>query len=143
MTVPYWTRDFESESVGNLKGCGGLGLQGGGSLEARANLRYQELRLSTGANRQKEEAATFCPRNFDRVVVVAVWYDLRPAGGTVAGLDSLPGPVASGRWSYHHDGKADWRPRRAVAAASLARHTGAVEQFPVPVPSEPGSLTAR
>ena len=35
-------------------------------------------KLCTGANGQKEDAASFfCPRSFDRSVMVAQWYDLR------------------------------------------------------------------
>ena len=41
-------------------------------------LTFATKKLSTGANGQKEDAASFfCARTFDGAVIVAQWYDLR------------------------------------------------------------------
>ena len=41
-----------------------------------ANLRHQEA-LDCAQGRKEEAEFLFCPRSFDRAVMVAEWYDLR------------------------------------------------------------------
>ena len=41
-------------------------------------LTFATKKLSTGANGQREDAASFlCPHSFDRAVILAQWYDLQ------------------------------------------------------------------
>ena len=55
-------------------------------------LTFATKKLSTGANGQKEDAASiFCPRSFDRaVMVLAQWYNLRLKRG-IPGFESCLG----------------------------------------------------
>ena len=67
-------------------------------------LTFATNKLSTGAtwnsNGQKEDAASFCPRSFDRAVIVAQWYDLR----LERGIDSKhPGRVSTRNRDSQYD----------------------------------------